>query len=144
MERSTAWWSTFLGEEPFARGERRAAELDDYVGRVVGYADCDLDVAFWRLPGDTVLELLRYKNPPPGRVDMESCNAGNTHLCLETPDIDADYERMRGLAEFRSAEPVESIEGPYRGARICYLRDPDGISIELIQMPPGGRPFTGG
>jgi hypothetical protein len=24
------------------------------------------------------------------------------------------------------------------GGRACYLRDPDGISIELLEEPPGG------
>lgn len=141
LEQSITWWSLFLGQEPFDQGTWLAADIDNYVGRMVGYEACDLSAAFWSLPGGTVLELLQYHNPPPGLVDMETYNVGNAHLCLETPDIGADYARMEGLAEFRSPEPVTSTWGPYRGARICYLRDPDGISIELVQFPPGGRPF---
>lgn len=135
MERAVAWWSSLLGDPPQHRATRRAAELDDYVGRVVGYRYCDLSVAFWVLPGGAKLELLEYHNPSPGTVDMETYNAGNTHLCLVTPDIDADYERMQGVAEFRSPEPVTSTQGPYRGARLCYLRDPDGVSVELMELP---------
>jgi catechol 2,3-dioxygenase-like lactoylglutathione lyase family enzyme len=98
---------------------------------------------FWALPGGTVIEMLEYHNPAPGRVDMESYNVGNTHLCFETEDIRADYERLRDHAEFRSPEPVQSVWGPYRGTLVCYLRDPDGISIELVQFPEKGRPFQG-
>lgn len=141
LEQTIKWWSTFLGERPFLRGTRHAAETQNYVGRILGYEACDLSVAVWSLPGGTVLEMLQYHNPPCRRVDMESYNIGNAHLCLETADMDGDYARMKGLAEFRSPEPVTSVFGPYMGSRICYLRDPDGISIELVEFPPSGRPF---
>ena len=45
---------------------------------------------------------------------------------------------LRGFVEFRSLEPVEILWGPYQGGSACYLRDPDGISVELLQPPPGG------
>ncbi len=51
-----------------------AAEIDDYVGDIVGYPNCDMG-AFWKLPGGTTLEMLQYHNPPPGRVDMATYNA---------------------------------------------------------------------
>ena len=141
LDRSIPWWNRFLQVEPFERKTWKAAELDDYVGRVVGYPDCDLSGAFWALPGGTVIEMLEYHSPAPGHVDMESYNVGNTHLCFETADIRADYERLRDHAEFRSPEPVQSVWGPYQGTLVCYLRDPDGISVELVQFPEKGRPF---
>ena len=37
-----------------------------------------------------------------------------------------------------------SAIGPYKGGKACYLRDPDGISIELLQPPISGNPdFSG-
>jgi catechol 2,3-dioxygenase-like lactoylglutathione lyase family enzyme len=92
------------------------------------------------LPNGVVLELLQYRNYGPGIVDMESWNAGNAHLCLVTDDMDADFARMRaaGYDTFRSAQPVPIPWGPYTGGVACYLRDPDGISIELMEEPPGG------
>ena len=62
---------------------------------------------------------------------------GNAHLCLETEDIEVDYARLRDHAQFRSAEPVEIPWGPYKGGRVCYLRDPDGISVEPCSRPAG-------
>ena len=141
LERSIPWWTRLLEREPFHRGTWLAAETDDYVGRLLGYPGCDLSGAFWSLPGGTVLEMLQYHHPPHGVVDMETYNAGNTHLCLATPDIDAVYQRMGGIAEFRSPTAIESTWGPYKGAKVCFLRDPDGISIELVQFAAGGRPF---
>jgi hypothetical protein len=46
--------------------------------------------------------------------------------------------RAAGHDTFRSPEPVVIPWGPYKGGRACYLRDPDGISIELMELPPGG------
>jgi len=137
LERSTKWWTAFLGEKPFFTSAESASGTDDYVGRVVGYEACDLSVAFWALPGGGALELLQYRNPPPGRVDMETYNAGNTHLCFQTQDINSDYARMRSFAEFRSSQPVAITQGPYCGGYVCYLRDPDGISIELLELRSG-------
>jgi hypothetical protein len=42
-------------------------------------------------------------------------------------------------------EGVEAVEipwGPYAGGKACYLRDPDGISIQLMQFAPGGPNFA--
>jgi catechol 2,3-dioxygenase-like lactoylglutathione lyase family enzyme len=141
LEVSVPWWTRFLEKEPFMQGTWIAADVEDYVGKIVGYPNCDMSGAFWALPGGAVLEMLQYHNPPPGRVNMATYNAGNTHLCLETEDIHRDYERMRDHAVFVSPEPVRCAWGRYEGALTCYLRDPDDISIELIQFAEGGRPF---
>jgi catechol 2,3-dioxygenase-like lactoylglutathione lyase family enzyme len=139
LDRSIPFYAALLGEAPLLR---KTWDVE-YVSRIVGYPDLLLDAAFWRLPGGTILELIEYRKPPPGRVDLETYNVGNAHLCLVTDDLEADFERLRPLgAEFRSEQPVEIPWGPYRGGKACYLRDPDGISIELIELPPGGPDFA--
>jgi hypothetical protein len=55
-----------------------------------------------------------------------------------TPDIHAEFARLSPVAAFRDPAPVEIPWGPYRGGWACYLRDPDGISIELMQVPADG------
>lgn len=137
IERSVDWYTFFFNDPPFLR---KTWDIE-YVGRIVGYPGVKLHCAFWRLPGGTVLELLEYENPSPGRVDMETYNAGNGHLCLVVDDLDADFKRLRGHVVFRDPEPVEIPWGPYKGGKACYLRDPDGISIELMQNPAGGPKF---
>jgi catechol 2,3-dioxygenase-like lactoylglutathione lyase family enzyme len=134
IDHSIAFYTELLGEGPVLR---KVWDVE-YVGRIVGYPGVKLDCAFWRLPGGTILELIEYLEPKPGRVDMETFNAGNGHLCLVTEDLQADYERLRDVAEFRCPEPVRIPWGPYEGGWAAYLRDPDGISIELLQEPPGG------
>ena len=84
-----------------------------------------------------MLELLQYHRPTPQTVDMGTYNTGNTHLCLATDDIMGEVERLRGRATLRG-EPVKVTGGPYKGGYLCYIRDPDDISIELLQAPSAG------
>ena len=105
-------------------------------GALLGIADSQLAGAFWKLPGGTILELLEYRHPPSGHVDMETYNVGNGHLGLLTDDIQADFERLRTHVEFRNSEPVRIPSGPAEGGYAIYFRDPDGITIELVQAPP--------
>jgi catechol 2,3-dioxygenase-like lactoylglutathione lyase family enzyme len=133
LDRSSEWYTRLLGAGPFAR----KAVGPGYVGEIIGYPECRMEWALWRLPQGTVLELIQYVVPEPVAVAMETNCVGNGHLCLVMADIDGVYERLRGHAEFRSPAPVEIPHGPWKGARVCYTRDPDGISVELMESPPG-------
>jgi catechol 2,3-dioxygenase-like lactoylglutathione lyase family enzyme len=137
LDRSIAFYTLLLGEELILR---KVWEVG-YIGGIVGYPETTMDVAIFNLPNSTYLELMQYLAPQPGTVDMETYNAGNGHLCLVTEDIEHDYERLDGEADFRSPEPIDIPWGPYKGGRVCYLRDPDGISVELMELPPGGPNF---
>ena len=140
LDRSIAFYETLLGVPLLMR---KTWDVP-YVGEIVGYPGLVLDGAFFQLPNGVILELLEYKTPGPGTVDMESYNAGNAHLCLVTDDMAADFARLRaaGYDTFRSERPIDIPWGPYRGGRACYLRDPDGASIELLEAPPGGPDWT--
>jgi hypothetical protein len=70
---------------------------------------------------------------------MENYNIGNCHIALITEDIKSDFARMTSHATFRQAQPVAIEWGPYAGGWAARLRDPDGITIELIELPKEGR-----
>jgi catechol 2,3-dioxygenase-like lactoylglutathione lyase family enzyme len=135
LDRSIPFYTFLLGAEPVGR-LMWGPDKDEFTGRIVGYPGLRLEGAFWQLPGGTVLELLQYHDPETGRVDMETYNVGSGHLGLETEDIRADFERLRGHVEFRHSEPVRIPSGPAKGGWAIYMRDPDGITIELVQAPP--------
>ena len=134
LDRSIEWYTEFLDEDPILR---KVWDVE-YISGILGYPNTKIDVAMWTLPGGSLLELIEYLEPKPGLVDMETYNTGNAHLCLQVEDLDAEFERLRGRVAFRSDEAIEIPWGPYKGGKVCYLRDPDGISVELMQMPPGG------
>jgi catechol 2,3-dioxygenase-like lactoylglutathione lyase family enzyme len=137
LDRSVAWYSRLLGDEPLVR--RRSA--DAYMAEMVGYPECEMEYVYFPLPGgDSTLELIEYVTPDPSpAADMETTNIGNGHFCLLVDDLEAEFERISEFAEFRSPAPVEITAGPNKGGWGAYLRDPDGITIQLLQAPAADR-----
>ena len=136
LERSIAFYSRLLRVQPFLRRVYREA----FISEIVGYEDTVLDCALFTVPrSGVILELLEYQVPSTGRVSTETYNVGNAHLCLVVDDLDAEYERLLGAGvEFRSPPvdiPPETEEEPVRGGKALYLRDPDGITVELLELP---------
>jgi catechol 2,3-dioxygenase-like lactoylglutathione lyase family enzyme len=134
LDRSVEFWSYLLQREPKAR---KTWDVP-YLGRIQGYEDLTVEAAFFDLPGGLTLELIRYHNPTHETVDMETYNVGNAHLSFVTHNLHQTFERLRGRAELRSTDPVMIEWGPYEGGYAARVRDPDGITIELVQLPEGG------
>jgi catechol 2,3-dioxygenase-like lactoylglutathione lyase family enzyme len=132
LERSVAWYTELLGTGPVLR--RRSA--DPYMGEMIGYPGCEMEYVYFPLPAsEELLELIEYVTPGSRRVDPETSNVGNGHFCLVVEDIHAEFERIGAFAEFRSPAPVEITAGANRGGWGAYLRDPDGITVQLLQKP---------
>jgi catechol 2,3-dioxygenase-like lactoylglutathione lyase family enzyme len=133
VRRSVRFWSELLDTEP-----RWEKVLDGaYLGGVTGYPGVVLDAAVIDLPGGVALEILEYRGVEKTLNPDATANPGNVHICLQTSDI----EGLRDRALASGARPVSPevttvSEGPNTGARACYLRDPDGITVELFQPAP--------
>jgi lactoylglutathione lyase len=81
---------------------------------------------FFRLPGqDEELELTFNHD---GRTYELGTAYG--HIALAVDDLDDTLERLGG-------QGIEPEKPPYRvregGSRLCFVRDPDGYRIELIE-----------
>ncbi len=64
-----------------------------------------------------------------GKTKAEDSEAvGYTHLAFTVDDVDAEYERLKGLGCEFYIEPVT-----VQGLRVAFFRDPDGNPIELFQ-----------
>jgi catechol 2,3-dioxygenase-like lactoylglutathione lyase family enzyme len=133
IDRSLAFWEPFLG----VRARWRTVLDKPYLARHVGYPGVRIDASFLDLPGGVVLELLHYLDRDDAPHDEATARPGNVHLCLLVEDIDQQWARAVALgARPVSDAPVDVTDGPNAGARVAYLRDPDGITIELYRPPP--------
>ena len=81
---------------------------------------------FMGLPGDGDRLELTYNFG----VDSYDLGTGYNHVALTVEDLDVTLERLAGKG-------IEPEKPPYRvregGSRICFVRDPDGYRIELIE-----------
>jgi lactoylglutathione lyase len=63
-------------------------------------------------------------------VDSYEIGTGYGHIAITSPDLDATLERL-------AAQGIEPERPPYRlregGSRLCFVRDPDGYRVELIE-----------
>jgi catechol 2,3-dioxygenase-like lactoylglutathione lyase family enzyme len=137
LDRSLAFYGDLLGMEVVARQEKAGG----YLAQIVGYPDARVRMAHLRLAGgEHVLEFFEYL-APSGRIatPLQPRDTGTPHLCFAVDDLQVIYERLlaAGADTFVSA-PVEVDAGINRGARALYLRDPDGIPVELFQPATGG------
>ena len=134
MDRSLEFWREFMGVEPSTRRVVGA----EFLGTLVGRPGAELEIAWLDLQGAVDLELVAFVGVDEERVESAPPQPGAVHLCLGVADVGEAVER--GLAAGATQVSIEVIEipsGPNEGARHVYLRDPDGVLIELRQPPPG-------
>ncbi len=118
-----------LGLEP--QGE--APVEGDWVDRIVGLEGVRAQIAMLRTPdGHGRLELTKFHTPPTdGGYQRAPANAsGIRHVAFAVEDIDAVLARLRA----RGAELVGEL-GRYEDSyRLCYVRGPAGIIVELAEQ----------
>jgi len=76
--------------------------------------------------GETSVELFGGAKPKDPNEDRGE--VGYVHLALTVDDVDAEYERIKGLGYSFYIEPKT-----FENLRVAFFRDPDGIPIELLQ-----------
>jgi len=133
LQRSLVFYQDLLGFEVVMAQEKQGGYLAD----IVGYPDAHVKMAHIKAPGsDHHIELFQYVSPGPRTVDLEPRLVGPTHVCLVVDDLPALYERLLA-AEVDSffTPPVAVDTGINTGGFALYMRDPDGIILELFQPP---------
>jgi catechol 2,3-dioxygenase-like lactoylglutathione lyase family enzyme len=101
--------------------------------RITGVPGADLLIAFVRAPGHSI-ELIEYRAPAEkGRVDARPCDTGFAHIAFNVDDVDAALAAVKPHGVRALSDPVTIDQGPNKGRRVVYTRDPDGITIEFIE-----------
>jgi len=136
IERSKRFYGEVLGLPLLYEMRHR----HPYTSRQIGYPDADLLVAAYALSqvaGEEGgrLELIEYVHPRGEPLDVSTKNAGSAHLAFVVDDIHAEHVRLRDLGVRFRSDPVLVQQGVNKGAYTVYLRDPDGITLELVQPP---------
>lgn len=103
-----------------------------WVDRVVGLDGVRADIAMMQTPdGHGRVELAKFRAPPsPGGEAHAPANApGIRHIAFRVDDVDSIVARLRACG----AELVGELERYEDSYRLCYIRGPEGIIVELAE-----------
>ncbi len=117
-----------LGLEPAGHGSVEG----DSVDRIVGLESVRSEFAMMQTPdGHGRLELIKFQTPssPGGDPHAPANTPGLRHITFAVDDIEAVLARLRA----HGAELVGQVESYGGSYRLCYLRGPEGIIVELAE-----------
>jgi catechol 2,3-dioxygenase-like lactoylglutathione lyase family enzyme len=117
-----------LGLEP----DGGASVEGPWVDRIVGLDGVRAEIAMLRTPdGHGRIELSKFHSPPSeGGGGQPQANApGIRHVTFAVDDIDAAVDGLRS----RGAELVGEVVRYENSYRLCYVRGPEGIIVELAE-----------
>ena len=131
IQRSLAFFRDVIGLELISLAPRDPALIE----RIVGVPGAEVLIAYLSGHGHTI-ELIEY-TAPAGRdhVRPRPCDVGFAHIAYDVSDLNAAIEACAAHGVIPIAAPTSVDKGPNAGLRVSYLRDPDGVTIELIEKP---------
>jgi catechol 2,3-dioxygenase-like lactoylglutathione lyase family enzyme len=118
-----------LGLVPQGEGEVDGRWVD----RIVGLEGVRTEFAMMQTPdGNGRLELIQFHAPSyqGDNLPTPANTPGIRHIAFVVEDIDAVVARLRA----RGAELVGEVERYEDAFRLCYVRGPEGIIIELAEQ----------
>jgi catechol 2,3-dioxygenase-like lactoylglutathione lyase family enzyme len=132
LERSLEFWRDVLGFEL----SHRAHQKGELAEQITGVKDAEILIAVLKAPGHKI-ELLEYRAPADRarQNDRRPCDLGAAHIALTVDNLDEILERVTAKGWKAAGRPQTLTVGPNAGKRVIYVRDPDGTTIELMQMP---------
>ncbi len=131
LERSIEFYSHVVGMKEISNASRPR----EYAERVTGIRGVQgMKIAYMSGHG-LVLELIEYigsvKNG--GRVRSDMVGAG--HICFNVIELAAMMDEMKRRGVECKGAPVTIPAGANKGGLVLYIADPDGIIVELIELP---------
>jgi catechol 2,3-dioxygenase-like lactoylglutathione lyase family enzyme len=135
LRRTLDFYRDAFGLEPVIHAVGENADISRSVG--LEGEDARIEYAFLDL-GNTRIELLQYDRPR-GRTEhqMRSCDVGSFHVCFDVDDLEGKYAQLKKMGLDFVTEPIvlDENQGALAGLRYVYFRDPDGLLLQIYEMP---------
>ena len=130
MKRSFEWYSKMFALEPGSVNHGEGATLSAALqveGTKLSFSMIEI--------GSTRVEFLEYHNPLGKDFSLKNGDVGATHICLQVDNMDSAYADLIERGAIFNAPPITLTDGHLAGSRWAYLRDPDGIQLEIWALP---------
>ncbi len=133
LEQSLAFWRDVLGFEL----SHTAYQTGAMAREITGVQGAEIKLAVLRAPGGHKIEVLEYLAPPDRKkhIDLRPCDVRSVHVALLVDDLDAVLKRIAASGWKAAGKPQMLTSGPNARKRVVYVRDPDGTTIEFMEMP---------
>ncbi|MGH8094951.1 MAG: VOC family protein [Chthoniobacterales bacterium] len=132
LERSLAFWRDVLGFEL----SHRPHQTGSLASEITGVAGAEISIAVVKAPGHKI-ELLEYSAPSDRQhLHPRPCDVGSVHVAFVVDKLDAVLERIAASGWQAAGKPQTLKAGPNAGKRVVYVHDPDGTTIEFMELAP--------
>ena len=131
LEKSIPFYRDVLELELVKREPERRSRGDK-----LGVPGAVIQIAVFAVPNsDATLELIQYKEPPyPNNYGSPVNALGQVHIAFRVADIEKKIAHMRAKGvQFVSQDYEIITDGPLKGWKWIYFKDPDGTNMELIE-----------
>lgn len=107
----------------------------EWVGRIIGLSNVRSDVVMLKAPdGQLDIELSKFHQPvaiDQGAGQLQTSNTlGLRHIAFEVDDLESIVTALKR----KGTELVGEIETYGNAWKLCYIRGPEGIFIELAEQ----------
>lgn len=127
LERSLAFYRDVIGMRVTRTVDRSGLPIS----QIVGYDATHIIGAHMSSGSGPTLELIQYLHPfTSEKVTSERNALGASHIAFEVNDIHSAYETLKANGAQIMNPPAE-LEPGRSG---CYIQDPDGNWIELVEI----------
>ena len=132
LEKSLAFWRDVLGFE-FSHSAQQSGEMAE---EITGVKGAELKLTVVKAPGGHKIELLEYLAPADRKkhVGLRPCDVGHVHVALTLDSLEPILERIAAAGWKADGKPQTLTSGPNAGKRVIYVRDPDGTTIEFMEI----------
>ena len=127
LEKSVAFYRDIVGLKAMEIRERDGGPIS----HILGYENTHIRIGELQYGDGHMIELIQYVHPPGvERPSSERNFFGAAHIAFEVDDINATYEHMVSNGAQKLNPPMELVPGK----KGCYLQDPDGNWVELLEL----------
>ena len=107
---------------------------DEGVQKIIGMPGASLRISNVQIPDKKSIELIEYVKPKGKTIDLNTSNPGVAHIAFGVSNIEQMYEDLskKGVKFVNPPVLVPGNDGKGKWA-VCYLRGPDGITLEMIE-----------
>ena len=125
------FWRDVLGFEL----SHRPHQSGELASEITGVAGAEISIAVLKGYGHKI-ELLEYLAPADRkRVPLRPCDVGSVHVAFTVDNLDAILNTIAASRWKTAGKPQTITVGPNAGKRVVYVRDPDGTTIEFMEVP---------